>query len=595
MGWSYYPDGKLKSKTDDGAPVGQHVVLVDNSDTQNVDFEGEWKTEETEQGYHGYNYHYNQSKNSQDSFTWKLNIPQSGEYTVYVKYPVHSDAASDVTYTIEHKEGSTRKTVDQTKNGGEWVSLGQYAFDETKIGKITLSAGGDETVLADAVKLVRQNEHEEDDEKKQLDYIYDANGNLITITDSSPDAEVDTYQITYTELNEIEKVEELKDGKTVHTTVYTYDANGNAVKRVHDDDVSEYIYNQHADNNTVKSVLSYKYDPMGQIAEYTKTGDNAKTETYVHDANGNVIKETIDGKATNFTYDRNRLVSATTQGVTINYNYDPFGRLDTVTVGDRQIEKYKYDGFDRVAEHHSINEDGVNELTRYTYDPLDRTASQTIKAGTENEKTTEFHYLGLSDQLINEEVAGEITKSYQYTPWGERLFMVNYSDNEQGEYSYYGYNPHTDVEQLTDEQGDTRATYGYTAYGQNDEKAFTGVDKPNSNRPDQEPYNSFRFNSKRWDPATKQYDMGFRNYDPGLNRFLTRDMYNGALADLNLAADPFTNNPYAFASGNPITNVEYDGHFVFAIVLVPISAKAIAWAATAVVATAAVAYTAHTI
>jgi RHS repeat-associated protein len=89
--------------------------------------------------------------------------------------------------------------------------------------------------------------------------------------------------------------------------------------------------------------------------------------------------------------------------------------------------------------------------------------------------------------------------------------------------------------------------------------------------------------------------MGFRNYDPGLNRFLTRDMYNGALADLNLAADPFTNNPYAFASGNPITNVEYDGHFAFAIVLVPISAKAIAWAATAVVATAAVAYTAHTI
>ncbi|MFF4826466.1 hypothetical protein [Streptomyces sp. NPDC001312] len=34
MAWSYYPDGKLKSRTDDGVPVGKSVVLVDNSDTR---------------------------------------------------------------------------------------------------------------------------------------------------------------------------------------------------------------------------------------------------------------------------------------------------------------------------------------------------------------------------------------------------------------------------------------------------------------------------------------------------------------------------------------------------------------------------------
>ncbi|PTX47999.1 YD repeat-containing protein [Melghirimyces profundicolus] len=38
MSWSYYPDGKLKAKSDDGVPVGQEVVLVDNSDTPNVEF-----------------------------------------------------------------------------------------------------------------------------------------------------------------------------------------------------------------------------------------------------------------------------------------------------------------------------------------------------------------------------------------------------------------------------------------------------------------------------------------------------------------------------------------------------------------------------
>ncbi|GAA0976674.1 hypothetical protein GCM10009555_036570 [Acrocarpospora macrocephala] len=50
------------------------------------------------------------------------------------------------------------------------------------------------------------------------------------------------------------------------------------------------------------------------------------------------------------------------------------------------------------------------------------------------------------------------------------------------------------------------------------------------------------------------YDMGFRNYNPSLNRFLTLDSYNGALADLSLGTDPWTANRYAFTGGNPITN-----------------------------------------
>jgi hypothetical protein len=54
--------------------------------------------------------------------------------------------------------------------------------------------------------------------------------------------------------------------------------------------------------------------------------------------------------------------------------------------------------------------------------------------------------------------------------------------------------------------------------------------------------------------------MGFRDYSPGLNRFLTRDTYNGALADLHLGADPYTGNRYALAGGNPITGIELDGH-----------------------------------
>jgi len=122
--------------------------------------------------------------------------------------------------------------------------------------------------------------------------------------------------------------------------------------------------------------------------------------------------------------------------------------------------------------------------------------------------------------------------------------------------------PHADVETLTSETGDARSTYRYTGYGSNDATGFTGKDKATATSgPEVEAYNPYRFNSKRWDPATAGYDMGFRDYSPGLNRFLTRDMYAGALADLKLGADPWNTNRYAFAGGNPITGIETDGHY----------------------------------
>lgn len=97
-------------------------------------------------------------------------------------------------------------------------------------------------------------------------------------------------------------------------------------------------------------------------------------------------------------------------------------------------------------------------------------------------------------------------------------------------------------------------------YGSNDDAQFTGIDKPDAADPTKEPYNAYRFNAKRWDQNSQSYDMGFRDYSPGLNRFLTRDSYNGALADMHLGLNPWTGNRYAFGGGNPISAVELDGH-----------------------------------
>ncbi|MET8360675.1 RHS repeat-associated core domain-containing protein, partial [Micromonospora sp. NPDC005171] len=579
---------------------------------------------------------------------WQLNVPQAGTYQVYARFPTVSGAATDAKYTVNSSAGPTVKTVNQTAGAGTWVSLGSYSFAEGNTQKVTLSDQATGTVVADAVKLVRDNATDVDNEKHDYSYRYDANGNLTTITDASPGTRVDSYAVTYTKLNQVDKVTESKSGSEVNSTSFTYNENSAPLTTDHDKQYASYAYDERdlvskvtngksatdaspkvttytytdrgeklkevkGNGNTVdytyfldgllksqtekksngttlvsESTLDYDlngnrshdvtkkmnadnhgaylttasdftYDPRDRLASLTKTGDGAGTETYVHDANNNVTSQTVKGTSTTFNYERNRLLTAATGGATASYNYDPFGRLDTVTAAGTVIERNVYDGFDHVVENRR-NNGTATSTTKYTFDPMDRTTTKTTDAGGAKEKTTTFSYLGMSGEVLDEEVAGKLTKSYQYSPWGQRLSQITHKTDGTQEDGYYGYNPHTDVETLTDKTGDTKATYGYTAYGKNDDAQFTGIDKPDTADPTKEPYNAYRFNAKRWDQSSGNYDMGFRDYSPGLNRFLSRDSYNGALADMKLGSNPFTGNRYAFGGGNPISAIENDGH-----------------------------------
>ncbi|MFF7339109.1 DNRLRE domain-containing protein [Streptomyces sp. NPDC008163] len=664
MTWSYYPDGSLKSRADNGVPVGQNVVLVDNSDTQNTSATGTWPKADVT-GQQGYNHQAHASASGTDTFTWTLNVPADGTYTAYAKYPKVTGATTSAKYTLSH--GTTTETTvtkDQTANTGTWVSLGSYPLKQGEDTKLKLDQSNAGITVADGVKLVRDNSGDTDNEEKDFSYAYDLNGNLTSVGDTSSGTKVDAYTVTYTGLNQVQKVVEALAGQEKKATSYTYDANGQVETVTHPDQYSKYIYDlrelvktvsvgKNADDaapkvtsytytdrgmklketkgnkNTVdytyypdaslktstekkpddttlvashtyaydpngnkaqdvtkkmnadnhgaylSSTTDYTYDPVDRLARSVKTGNGAGTETYVHDDNANVISQAVKGATTTYNYDRNRLLSATTGGTTANYNYDPFGRMESTTSGGKVIERSVYDGFDHVVESQKADDTGALKSTKYTFDPLDRTASKTA-AG----KTTDYEYLGLSGEVLDEKVGSELTKSYQYSPWGERLSQIKHNTDGTSEDGYYGYNSHTDVETLTDKNGDTKATYGYSSYGGNDESEFTGIDKPAATDPTKEEYNPYRFNAKRWDAQAGTYDMGFRDYDPGLNRFTTRDMYTGALADMNLGADPYTGNRYAFAGGNPVSAVEVDGHFAIALGIAVVALATALYAAT---------------
>ncbi|MFI9811388.1 DNRLRE domain-containing protein [Saccharothrix variisporea] len=648
MTWDYYPDGKLKSRSDSGVPFGGYVSLVDNSDTGYVEVAGNWASEATGTGFQGYDYRRTARGTGATKFTWKPVVGQDGNYEVFVKFPSGvPGTATDAPFTIETGTGSTTVRVDQSQRGGEWVSLGTHSLTAGNAARVSLTDNANGTVLADAVKLVRV-ASEPDNERKVFSQSYDANGNLVSLTDTSPGAKIDTYAMTYNDLNQLTTVEEKLAAVVKTTTTFGYNARGALVTRGHDQQSTELSYNtrdlvewvkntetggvaktttytytdrgqvkeetksngnkvvydyhldgalasqvetksngvlvsqhflaynanghrtkdtskvQNADDSAayLEEVREYAYDPLDRIRNLTKknaAGAVLETEDYVHDANNNITTSTVEGKTTTYEYDRNRLLSTSSSGVTAAYNYDPFGRLDTVTAGGSIIESYRYDGFDRTVEHRKQVAGGTLEATTYTYDPLDRTTSKTAKG-----KTTDFAYLGLTDKVVSEAVAGQLQRTYQYDAFGQRLAQLKKDTDGAGpdvaEDSYYGYNPHTDVETVTKDNGDTRATYGYTAYGKDDSESFTGIDKPDVQQPGKEPFNFYRYNGKRFDPSSGSYDMGFRDYNPGLNRFMTRDSYNGALADLNLGVDAFTGNRYAFVGGNPISGVELDGH-----------------------------------
>ena len=346
------------------------------------------------------------------------------------------------------------------------------------------------------------------------------------------------------------QVEKTSAGTVVAEHSLEYGPNGTPSKDV--------LKLMNADNSAdyIDNTYTFGYDPQDRVTRLDKTGDSTATESYTYDANSNIVSQEVQNVVTSNVYDRNRLHRSTTAGVTSAYNYDPLGRLDTVSVNGQRAQKYYYDGFDRTAKV-TAGTGATAKSTTYVYDPFDRTASQT-SAG----KTTAFTYVGMDNRVVHEAIDGKADKSYQYAPWGQQLTQIKHKDDGSREYSQFTYRPRGDVIAITKEDGKTRATYGYTAYGKDDESQFTGVDKPGSTGTgeEEETYNAFRFNASRWDAGSGTYDMGFRNYDPGLNRFLTRDYYGGALADMGLTTDPFLNNRYAFAGGNPISFVELDGH-----------------------------------
>ncbi|MDD3320069.1 MAG: xanthan lyase [Paludibacter sp.] len=106
-------------------------------------------------------YRKNQSISDADETStveWTPDIPETGRYAVYISYKSFLNSITDARYTVFHQGIKTEFSVNQTMNGGTWLYLGHFYFEEgrSNLNKITLSnfsSEDDKIVTADAVKI----------------------------------------------------------------------------------------------------------------------------------------------------------------------------------------------------------------------------------------------------------------------------------------------------------------------------------------------------------------------------------------------------------------------------------------------------------
>lgn len=91
------------------------------------------------------------------TITWTPDIPEDGEYAVYVSYKTLPTSVPDATYNIRHRGVNTQVRVNQRMGGGTWVYLGTYDFKkgESVDGSVSLSNHSSHRghVTADAVRF----------------------------------------------------------------------------------------------------------------------------------------------------------------------------------------------------------------------------------------------------------------------------------------------------------------------------------------------------------------------------------------------------------------------------------------------------------
>ena len=288
---------------------------------------------------------------------------------------------------------------------------------------------------------------------------YNKTGLPISVTNKSGDKIVSDYSYTYYyDGNQYQKID------ASGTTTYTYDyRNRLATSALPDGTVQTYTF----DDNSNRTSL-----------HISKTGEPVKLTTYTYDRNDRLITETV-----------------TVDGVTedtIAYTYDNNGNMTGKSSGTVTTIQ-TFDLLNRMTAY----SDGANTAT-FTYYPDNMRRSKTVNG------------MATEQVWINKEISVDKTDENTVT------YLHGFKLISSG-YGWYLYNANGNVVQLADEAGEITRYYDYDPYG---------VQLGETDINDSNPY---RYSGAYWDnlgtpehPAGLYY-MKARYYDPAIGRFISED------------------------------------------------------------------------
>ena len=462
-------------------------------------------------------------------------------------------------------------------------------------------------------------------EKVQIDYGYNAAGNVESMTETVDNNSVRSFAYTYNGLDKITSYTEKDHGTDKHKETYVYDNYGKLTEVKHDSGFTyRYGYKSSIDGeidnisigenivvkpktdvngrNTGKQVLFANTQVETESISYVKFGDHATNlpSSIVFGKKG--VINCSASERLKYSYDKMGNISAIFQNATliVKYTYDKLNRI--IREDNRTLEKtwvFAYDNNGNIITKKETEftlkentEDCVFTEHLYEYDGDElvyydgKTCCYMVKTGKPSiYKNNNVYWSGENilqygnDKFTYDACGRRLTKNnlvYTYDGNGK---LIRQSNGLEFFYDHTGvagmkYNDATyiyrkDVQgniiALLDSNGRIVVKYAYDAWG------YHTVYDSNGNINTDENFigniNPFRYRSYYYDTETKLYFLKTRYYDPEVGRFISPDSIE--------YLDPETINGlnlYAYCNNNPVSNVDPNGnkwwHWVLGFVAV---------------------------
>lgn len=130
------------------------TAVVDNADSAVTLGEG-WAISTYSADKHGKDYAFAEPGDGGGLVEYTVTIPADGKYTVSTWYAANKGYNPKAPFTVHASGGDKSVTVDQTGNGGQWVSLGDFTLKkgEQKLVSVGYQTSGAGYVIADAIRV----------------------------------------------------------------------------------------------------------------------------------------------------------------------------------------------------------------------------------------------------------------------------------------------------------------------------------------------------------------------------------------------------------------------------------------------------------